>query len=475
MRGDRSIRGSSTLLLLLLLHPLSAAGAFIDKITIEDGSVLKGEIKRVEDDELVLDTDYADDVVIDVEHIVDIESKQQFSVRLINGEIISGFLTVSQGKIVLRENLPPPGESNAPEASKEIEFAAPSSQALSTTSDTGVDGVVQQASTTGDDQPEPTLPTAESQPQQTPPIAENQPQQTSQTAEAPLQQATPDDLLHDQAPGEAVQPPDEELFDIPSVPLPPSGRQFSFDDVDWIREKPTYFRYDAELNVATQWARGNTDTTDLHFDARFEPSFGWNTIRISGLYDKKVADGDTTTNRWKASLVYERDFRRRWYVGAANTYESDSQRDLDLRVIFAGGVGYRFFDEDPTHFSVLPALAYVRENFEEFVDPITGNKFSDDTNYVAFQLSMDFERDLYNDDITFFHNNMYLSNLQSLSDIIIETQTGIKFDMAWDLVLTAEVETHWENEPAEDADKLDTRYMLKIGFEFEGDEDDWFH
>ena len=46
--------------------------------------------------------------------------------------------------------------------------------------------------------------------------------------------------------------------------------------------------------------------------------------------------------------------------------------------------------------------------------------------------------------------------------------------MAWDLVLSAEVETNWENEPAEDTKKWDTRYMLKIGFEFEGDEDDWF-
>jgi hypothetical protein len=69
---------------------------------------------------------------------------------------------------------------------------------------------------------------------------------------------------------------------------------------------------------------------------------------------------------------------------------------------------------------------------------------------------------------------MYLNNLQNISDIIVETRTGIKFDMAWDLVLTAEVETDWENEPAEDAKKWDTRYLLKIGFEFEGDENDWF-
>jgi putative salt-induced outer membrane protein YdiY len=443
MHTAPSIRASSILLLLLgASPPLAAAEAVVDQITVKDGSLLKGEIKRVENDELILDTDYADDVVIDVEHIVSIKSKQQFSIRLLSGEIISGFLAVSKGKIVLRENLSDPGESKEAEGAAESDFKEGPDEAPSTAPAPRVGEVVQKA---------------------------------APTEEGQLQQATSDDLPRDEATLEVAKPDDGWTPDTPTALKHPGGRKFSFDDIDWIREKPTYIRYDAELNVGVQAARGNTDTTDLHFDARFEPSFGWNTFRISGIYDKKVADGDTTTNRWKASLIYERDFRRRWYVGAANTYESDAQRDLDLRLIFAAGVGYRFYDNDPTHFSVLPALAYVKENFEEFVDPVTGNKSSDDTNYVALQLGMDFERDLYKDDITIFHTNMYLNNLQDLSDIIIETRTGIKFDMAWDLVLSAEFETDWENEPAEDADKMDKRYMLKIGFEFEGDEDDWFH
>jgi putative salt-induced outer membrane protein YdiY len=451
MRGTPSIRASLVLLLLLVLQPVAAAaGGFIDKITIKDGSVLKGEIKRVENDELILDTDYADDVVIDVEHIVNIKSKQQFSVRLITGEIISGFLAVSKGKIVLRENLPAPGEPKAEEEPTNIDFAKPASEIPPTMPDPGMDEVVEEA----------------------PSIAESQPQQ-----------APPDDLERDEETVEIAETAEIGPEEIPAAVERPGGRQFSFDDVDWIREKPTYLRYDADLNVGVQLARGNTDTTDLHFDARFEPSFGWNTLRLSGKYDKKSADDETTTNRWKASLVYERDFRRRWFVGAANTYESDAQRDLDLRFIVAAGVGYRFFDNDPTHLSVLPALAYVNENFKTVLKnvqtdpdpaPPIWEKSSDDTDYAAFQLNFDFTRDLYKDDIKFFHNNMYLQSFQDISDIIIETRTGISFDMAWDLVLTAEVETDWENVPAEDAKKWDTRYMLKIGFEFEGDEDDWF-
>ena len=374
------IRVSSILFALLISWPLAAAA--VDTITLKDGSVLKGKIKRVEDDDLVLDTDYADDVEIDVDHIVGIESNQHYTVRLIEGEKTSGYLTFSNGKIVLRKEPPAASEPEATASPRAVDLADP--QATATTP--------------------PSTPTGE--------------------------------------------------------------REFSFDDVDWIREKETYLRYEAEVNIGAQVARGNTDTTDLHLDALFQPTFGWNTIRFLGEFDKKEADGDTTTNRWLASLEYEREIGRRWFVGAANSYLSDSQRDLDLRIIAAAGVGYRFFDEDPTFLSVMPGIAYVIETFEG------GDS---DANYVAFRWKLDFSRDLYKDDITLYHNHQYLNSLQTLSDINIETKTGIEFDLAWDLKLSAEFQSQWDNKPASDADKLDTRYILKIGYEFEGDQEDWFH
>jgi hypothetical protein len=447
MRGNRMIRANLIFSLLLASWPIAAAGDPIDKVTLEDGSVLHGEIERVKNDELILDTDYADDVVIEVEYIVDIESQQRFSVRLIDGEIISGFLVVSNGKIELHESLPTRDESGALETPDGFDLGKSASEALPATDGAEADEVAGEASS---------------------------------IEKSRLPQKPPGDLKPDEEMAETAEAVDIESAEGPAAAERPEGRQFTFDDVDWIREKPTYLRYEADLNIGAQVARGNSDTTDTHFDARFEPSFGWNTFQLSGYYDKKSADGDTTTDRWGALLTYERDIGRRWFAGAANSYESDAQRDLDLRVIFAGGLGYHIFDEDPTHSSILPAIAYVNENFEEVVIQSGSGPFattsvsSDDASYVAFQLKFDFTRDLYKDDITFFHNNMYLNNLQDLNDIIVETRTGIEFDMPWDFVLTAEVETDWENEPAEDAKKWDTRYMLKIGFEFEGDEDDWF-
>jgi putative salt-induced outer membrane protein YdiY len=375
-------RTNSILFALLISWPLSAAAEAVDEITLKDGSVLRGEITRVEDDELVLDTDYADDVFIEVEHIDRIESDRQYTVRLLDGEKISGYLTVSDGKISVRESPPATGDREAAAEPKEVE-------------------------------PADTEPTASS---------------------------------------------------IPDTPA--EQQAFSFDDIDWIDEKQTYFRYEAEVNLGAQAARGNTDTTDLHFDALFKPTFGWNTIRLLGEFDKKEADGDTTTDRWRGSLEYERDLGRRWFIGASNSYEADAQRDLDLRIIAAAGAGYRFFDKDPTLWSVMLGVAYVHETFENS---------DDDADFAALRWKLDFSRDLYKDDITFYHNHVYINSLQNFSNIEIETKTGIEFDLAWDFTLTAEFQSNWDNEPAIGNKEWDTRYILKIGFEFEGDQKDWFH
>ncbi len=93
---------------------------------------------------------------------------------------------------------------------------------------------------------------------------------------------------------------------------------------------------------------------------------------------------------------------------------------------------------------------------------------------MAFDWRLNLSRDLYKNEITFYHDNRYLNNLQTLSDIIVETKTGIEFDLGWDLKLSTELQADWENKPADDAKKWDTRYILKIGFDFEGDENDWF-
>lgn len=390
-----------------LCSPTAAIGAEVDVVRLNDGSVLKGEILRVVEDELEIDTEFADEVRIDVEYIVGIESSRRFTVRLIDGDFVSGVLTVSpDGMLIIRGKR----SGTMERASREPIEAAPLERGAGETLETSA-------------------------------------------AASAVRAATPADVV----PG-ASAPVGE------SVPMGPQTT-FTFDDVDWIEPEPPFLRFEGDLNVGVQASRGNTDTTDLHFDASLVPSFGWNTISLSGEFDKKEADGETTTDRWFTQGLYERDIGRRWLATAVNTYEQDNQRDLDLRIVAGAGVGYKIFDAAPTYLKVTPSLAYVIERF-------SGD--TDDREFPGSLWKLDFERELYTDDFVFYHNHRVINSLEQLSNFIAQTRTGLKFDLIDDFTLSAEYQFDWNNEPAADADQDDSRYLLKIGYEFEGDETDWW-
>jgi hypothetical protein len=359
----------------------------IDTVRLADGSTVKGEILRLnDDDELVVDTEFADEVEIEVEHIVGIEVNRPFTVRRLDGEKITGYLAISpDGRLIVQDTPTVPAQSQAPAPVPALEKPTPATDS--------------------------TAPPADFRPLET-----------------------------------------------------VAATFISFRDIDWLEEKPAFYRYEAEINVGVQAARGNSHTTDLHFDARFEPSFGWDTITLSAQYDKKDAEGDTTTDRLLAAGVYEHDFDRRWIGGLISTYERDRQRDLTKRLINAAGGGYKFYDHDPMHLKTFIAFAYVIEDFE---------MNSADRDFPGALWRLDFERDLYKDDITFYHNHQFVESFEQLSNFLVQTTTGLAIDI-FDFTLSAEVQFDWNNDPSEDSDEQDVRYLLKLGYEFEGDENDWW-
>ncbi len=355
----------------------------VDTVRLADGSVVRGEILRLnEDDELVVDTVFSDDVAIEGKYIVGIEVSRPFTVRRLDGRKVTGYLAISGDHQVVVQDTP-------------------------------------------------TVPT---------------PLQVDTGTSAPA-------LL-----GPVAPPMIAFVENTPGTTLIP------FSQIDWIEETPTFYRYEAEFNVGVQAARGNTETTDLHFDGRFEPKFGWDTITLEAEYDKKKADGDTTTDRLLAALVYEHDFDRRWLGGVIGSFERDTQRDLKRRIISGAGGGYKLFDFEPTHLRVLLALVYVIEDFD-----VQAN----DREQPGALWRLDFERDLYKDDVSFYHHDQLVKSFTQASNLFVQTTTGLKVDIS-DFTLSAEVQFDWTNEPATDSKKQDTRYLLKIGYEFEGDENDWW-
>jgi putative salt-induced outer membrane protein YdiY len=231
-----------------------------------------------------------------------------------------------------------------------------------------------------------------------------------------------------------------------------------------IREVTTFFHYDANVDIGLNVAKGNSDSENANVSARFVPSFGKNTIELDGQWNRGKAEGELAAANWRVNAQYDREFWDRWFWLLFNSYEHDRLQDLNLRITAGGGVGYKFFEPDPTLLKVALGPAFVDENFE-------GN--DDDRKFAALRWRLDFKQDVFSDDVSIYHTQKILIGLTEDQFVFLTVQ-GLKFDLIADFALLLEFQFDHNNSPAEGAKQNDFRYLVKLGYEFNGDENDWW-
>ena len=234
--------------------------------------------------------------------------------------------------------------------------------------------------------------------------------------------------------------------------------------VDSIEEVKTYYSYVANLEFGLNVAKGNTDNTNANLSGTIAPSWGKNTIALGGRWNRSKSDGELNVANWRLGAQYERDLTRNWFTFATNTYDHDSFQDLDLRVTGGAGMGYNFKDDGANFKRVSLAGAYVKENY-------SGS--SADRTYAALVWTTKFDQDLFHPDISFYHNDALTIGLTE-PQFVAQTEQGLMFDLINDFYLKLAFEFDYNREPADGAKTNDYRYLVKLGYDFSGDQNDWW-
>jgi putative salt-induced outer membrane protein YdiY len=252
-------------------------------------------------------------------------------------------------------------------------------------------------------------------------------------------------------------------------------------EIEMIHEVTPFFHYVADLQFGLNIASGNSDSQNINLAAAFIPTFGKNTIALDGQWNRGKADGQLAASNWRINGQYERGFWDRWFWLLFNSYEYDALQDLDLRITAATGLGYKFFEPDPTLLKVSLGPAFVDENFKEFfvdVDPDPDveqlEERSDDRQFAALRWTLDFDQDLWSPDVSIYHSDRMTFGLTE-DQFLIQTAQGFRFGLFADLALLLELQFDHNDNPADGAKKDDYRYLVKLAYGFAGDDGDWWH
>jgi hypothetical protein len=109
---------------------------------------------------------------------------------------------------------------------------------------------------------------------------------------------------------------------------------------------------------ATRITRG--DKTNIYFNA----------IKASAMLQRQLESGqtigvsDTTAQAVRGGWGYSRNLGPRLFLNVFNDYEYDLFQNLDLRIVFGGGLGYSVWKSERGRLDLLGGAAYNREKFQ---------------------------------------------------------------------------------------------------------------
>ena len=227
-------------------------------------------------------------------------------------------------------------------------------------------------------------------------------------------------------------------------------------DIEELTEPEDRFDWDVRSDFSYRATQGNTETTNFLWQGAGGVKIGDHRHRADLRLDRIDQDGLTTKEQYTANYVYSWFFSDKWFLGSGIGYERDPIRELTYRYTPGIGLGYQFFDDAYRQFEVALSAVGVREKIGGFTEDST-----------AVRWDLRYSRDLLSGDLEFYHNHRLWAYVTGRSNKVVDTTTGIRWDVWGDIYMNVQVDWDWESEPAAGNEQEDITYAIGIGIELD--------
>ncbi len=201
---------------------------------------------------------------------------------------------------------------------------------------------------------------------------------------------------------------------------------------------------------------GNTDKKAVVLDGRAEARGAVNRYTAGAEVGYAEDEGVETENDYMAYAEYDRFLSEKMFTGGRLSYEADKIVDLDSRVQVGPYLGYQFHESDPLNLSSRIGFNYFTEEF--------GTGDNDDG--IGASWGVDYDQKVLQDAVQVFYKHDLLLPVSDTDGFLFDSEAGVRFPVANFLTGTAQVDFDWDNDPVAGSKEDDTKYSLKLGYEF---------
>ena len=218
------------------------------------------------------------------------------------------------------------------------------------------------------------------------------------------------------------------------------------------------FTWSGNLNLGLTHERGNTDKDDYHLDGEIRVLGKGERYRLFGEFDRERSDNRTIKTQWKAIGDYNRDLVDKWYLFTNLFTEGDTKKDLEIRATASVGPGYRVFDSEELNLSLEAGPGITIERWD--------NETEEDDEYWSARWGVNYDHYVYRRFVQLFHKQNGVWNLETTSDYVLTTRSGVNFDLTKNLRSTVGFNYEYDNGAPRDRDKSDKKLFTTIGYKW---------
>jgi len=214
--------------------------------------------------------------------------------------------------------------------------------------------------------------------------------------------------------------------------------------------------WSGRINAGASLQEGNTEKETLALDGTAKAKWDNHRATIAAEYDYEEDAGAVTEDEQSLDLAYDYFYTEKWFINSHVNFEMDELSNIDLRSEYGVGLGYQPYESDDLNLQLIAGPSYITDDF-------TNGRSEDD---MTIGWSVDYDQRFWEKAFQIFHNHNLDVPADDTDAYLFESKTGIRLPIKGGIVGTAEIDYDWDNAPAAGVTEGDTKYSLKLGYEW---------
>ncbi len=228
----------------------------------------------------------------------------------------------------------------------------------------------------------------------------------------------------------------------------PLADLYELDEIDDPVEWDSYIDWSNSINT------GNTESLNTRLRADSTLQIGDHRHIGDLTFVREEQNKESTKEQDLLRYNYNWFFREPWFFSAGFSLERDPIRELDHRTVLSGGIGRDIWNHPRLSLNMQVGAGVIMEKIGDT---------NEDSSVLVWGLR--YRQDLFNEDLSVFHNNSITFYINGRDNTIFKTSTGLRYEITDLLYADVSLDYDYESQPVPGVLSEDMALMFGFGIE----------